>query len=52
MAERPRSDPLFNKDTPYQDIWQWFKARHIGNNSEHELRRIHLKWKKIAAEVK
>jgi len=53
MATKERDRPLFNKNTPYSEIWEWFKGRYLGpGNSEFELRRIHNKWKKLASEVK
>ncbi len=38
----------------YDQIWREWSAKYAGSYgySEHELRRIHVKWKKIAAEVK
>lgn len=36
----------------YGEIWELYKQAHLSReNPEHELRRIHLKWKRIRAEI-
>lgn len=37
----------------YDQIWREWSAKYLRQGyGEHELRKIHIKWKKIAAEVK
>jgi len=35
----------------YGEMWNWFRDKYIGSYNEHELKKIHNKWKRLAKEA-